>query len=154
MRTHKFRFSCGPKAMTSKNAGYELLQRYTTNEFVVRMPAEYPGARDRIAKVTCIHEYVNGSANRQSLASTVTESPRPRMTTKPESNPSSPLAQTIECNQPHSQAPEPTVTPPIATQSSSPTTKYNQRQHLLKQKLHLIQRQRFKKQSKLCTTTN
>ena len=34
-----------------ENAGYDLLQKYTTNEFVVRMPSEYPGARERIAKV-------------------------------------------------------------------------------------------------------
>ena len=34
-----------------ENAGYELLQRYTTNEFVVRMPSEYPGASTRIAEV-------------------------------------------------------------------------------------------------------
>ena len=34
-----------------ENAGYDLLQKYTTNEFAVRMPAEYPGARERIAKV-------------------------------------------------------------------------------------------------------
>lgn len=42
-----------------QNAGYELLQRYTTNEFVVRFPAEYPGERERIAKVNgayaCTH---------------------------------------------------------------------------------------------------
>ena len=37
-----------------ENAGYELLQRYTTNEFVVRMPAEYGGAQERIAKVAAL----------------------------------------------------------------------------------------------------
>ena len=37
-----------------KNAGYELIQKYTTNEFVIRMPAEYPGARQRIAKVVAL----------------------------------------------------------------------------------------------------
>ena len=40
-----------------ENAGYELLQRYTTSEFPVwmpapvRMPAEYPGLRTRMTKV-------------------------------------------------------------------------------------------------------
>ena len=37
-----------------KNAGYELMQKYTTNEFAIRMPAEYPGARQRIAKVVAL----------------------------------------------------------------------------------------------------
>ena len=37
-----------------ENVGYELLQRYTTNDFVVRMPAEYPGLRERIAKVVAL----------------------------------------------------------------------------------------------------
>lgn len=37
-----------------QNAGHELLQRYTTNEFVVRMPTEYPGAARRIAKVVAL----------------------------------------------------------------------------------------------------
>ena len=37
-----------------ENVGYELLQRYTTAEFPVRMPAEYPGARERIAKVVAL----------------------------------------------------------------------------------------------------
>ena len=38
-----------------QNVGYELLQKYTTSDFVVRMPAEYPGARERIAKVMFVH---------------------------------------------------------------------------------------------------
>ena len=33
---------------------YELLQKYTTNEFAVRMPAEYPGARTRMAEVVAL----------------------------------------------------------------------------------------------------
>ena len=37
-----------------ENAGYELLQRYTTNEFIVKMPQEYPGARTHIAEVTAL----------------------------------------------------------------------------------------------------
>ena len=37
-----------------ENAGYELLQKYTTNEFAVRMPSEYPGARTRIAEVVAL----------------------------------------------------------------------------------------------------
>ena len=37
-----------------ENVGYELLQRYTTNEFVVQMPAQYPGARERIAEVVAL----------------------------------------------------------------------------------------------------
>ena len=37
-----------------ENAGYDLLQRYTTNEFVVNMPAEYPGASSRIAQVVAL----------------------------------------------------------------------------------------------------
>ena len=37
-----------------ENAGYELLQRYTTNEFAVRMPTEYPGARERIVEVVAL----------------------------------------------------------------------------------------------------
>ena len=37
-----------------KNAGYDLMQKYTTNEFAIRMPAEYPGARQRIAKVVAL----------------------------------------------------------------------------------------------------
>ena len=37
-----------------ENAGYELLQQYTTNQFVVQMPSEYPGARKRIAEVTAL----------------------------------------------------------------------------------------------------
>jgi hypothetical protein len=37
-----------------ENAGYELLQKYTTNEFIVRMPAEYGGARERIAQVAAL----------------------------------------------------------------------------------------------------
>ena len=38
-----------------ENAGYDLLQKYTTNEFAVKMPDEYPGARERIAKACNIH---------------------------------------------------------------------------------------------------
>ena len=37
-----------------QNAGYDLIQKYTTNEFVVRMPAAYPGARTRMAKVVSL----------------------------------------------------------------------------------------------------
>ena len=37
-----------------ENAGNELLQRYTTNDFIVQMPHEYPGVRTRIAKVTAL----------------------------------------------------------------------------------------------------
>lgn len=37
-----------------ENAGYKLLQRYTTSEFVVKIPEEYPGASERIAKVVAL----------------------------------------------------------------------------------------------------
>ena len=57
----KYHFSCWQTVTASlslkshlENTGYELLQRYTTNEFVVRMPAEYGGAQERIAKVAAL----------------------------------------------------------------------------------------------------
>ena len=39
---------------TLESAGYELLQKYTTNEFLVRMPAEYPGLSTRMAEVVAM----------------------------------------------------------------------------------------------------
>lgn len=39
---------------TLENAGYELLQKYTTSEFPVRMPEEYPGLETRMAKVVAM----------------------------------------------------------------------------------------------------
>lgn len=46
-----------------KNAGYELLQRYTTNEFVVQFPSEYPGEHERMAKVNThqVHTYTRNA---------------------------------------------------------------------------------------------
>ena len=37
-----------------ENAGYDLIQRYTTNDFTVKMPQEYPGAATRIAQVVAL----------------------------------------------------------------------------------------------------
>ena len=43
-----------PNPKHPTDLGYDLLQRYTTSEFPVRMPAEYPGARTRIAEVVAL----------------------------------------------------------------------------------------------------